>query len=198
MKIKENTLRKLISESIKRHLLNEYGNTWDYPGDSDFRSDAPWNQSEPEYETEEHEEVVPSIPFILVMVDETYDSSTPELLEQIKQLLTQYGCPSQIKIVTTETKEDLGWEEPDEDGYSFKNYGEPEINVEMVFVDENGKALNIQSWFDSLGQQNKQLADILSYAYTSFSDTYSDMSGYTDDTANEFFTDLQNKINQYS
>ena len=59
MKIKTDTLRKLIGESIKKHFLNEYGNTWDYPGDSDFRSDAPWNQSDPEYETEQYEEVFP-------------------------------------------------------------------------------------------------------------------------------------------
>lgn len=54
MKIGSKTLEKIISESIKKHLIKELGNTWDYPGDSDFRSDAPWNQGE-DFETPDSE-----------------------------------------------------------------------------------------------------------------------------------------------
>lgn len=54
MKIGSKSLEKIISESIKKHLIKEWGNTWDYPGDSDFRSDAPWNQGD-DFETPDAE-----------------------------------------------------------------------------------------------------------------------------------------------
>lgn len=156
MKIGSKSLEKLISESIKKHLIKEWGNTLDYPGDSDFRSDAPWNQSDLEIKEEPCENVFPTIPFLIYGFSEFVD----ECDRCIEYLNTnQIKWPSTIYLTANCVRELGGWEEPDEEGYSYRNPDDVRYEDADILFKINGKYVSLVDWSNKFVRPiNKELA----------------------------------------
>ena len=187
-----NTLQKLISESIKKHLLREWGDTWNYPGDSDFRSDAPWNQSEPEIETEEKSETFPTIPLVLVMLDWSVGNE-PGCWNLARLGLT--GCPEQVEI-SAEYEYEMKDDGPDEDGLSSWYRDNEERTSLGIYVNVNGKWMSFIDWALQVYKgRNDGLLAWLKEGYEGMLDLLNDNTYTADDFDNEM-EELKSEVNK--
>ena len=168
MKIGSKTLEKLISESIKKHLINEWGNTWDYPGDSDFRPDAPWNQNSLEIEEEPCEDAFPTIPFLIYGFREFVDDCD-RCIEYLNT--NQIKWPSTIYLTANCARELGGWEEPDEEGYSYRKPDDVRYEDVDILFKINGKYISLVDWSNKFVRPiNKELFIGIRDIYTSIID----------------------------
>lgn len=192
MKISRSKLTNMIRESIEKCLINELGNTWNYPGDSDFSSGAPWNQSDSEVESEEKSESFPTIPFILLGVRD-YVSDLDACLNLTRIGLSE--CPEQINI-SAEYKYNLKWDGPDEDGFGSQYKNNEERTSLGIYVNVNGKWYSFIDWAKQVYRNtNQQLFVWLKDAYDGLLDMLND-STYTADEFDNTMSRLKSEVAQ--
>ena len=179
MKVNKTELNKLIAESIKKHLLSEESGY--YPLGAEYDSRAPWNQRDPQTDEDEIEEKFPTIPFILMMINEWVDNGE-NAIELVKQGLGN-SYPHEV-IVYARYSYVVGCEPPDEDGYCFNTREDEEQAEAGVYFIINGKYVSLIDWVNNTIPQDNELHQYLSEAYegvmdllTSDSPTAEDMEG---------------------
>ena len=192
MKINRSVLSKMIQESIKRHLLSEWGDTWNYPGDSDFRSDAPWNRVDPETETEEKNETFPTVPLILLGIKD-YVSDEGSCLNLTRIGLA--GCPETIDV-SAEYEYEMKDDGPDEDGLSCWYRDNEERNWLGIYVNVNSKWCSFIDWAQqTYAEANPQLFEWLKDAYDGLLDMLNDYT-YTADEFDKTMENLKSEVSQ--
>lgn len=153
MKTTTKQLHRIISESIKKHLLSEESGL--YPAGAEFDSRAPYNQVSSDPKIEQFEREYPTYKFLVGML--SFNGEDDITLLQTLRSEMNNGAPETVKLFA-EFSYYEEMEEPDEDGYSFRN----RVDEELRSFDVD---LYRSEWFNVLKERNPRLHRMLSNNY---------------------------------
>ena len=184
IKLNEKILRSIIRESLEEYVSS----LGDYPIGSNT-SDAPWNQSGDDRESETEENRLSTIPFLKVLCDGICDAS-------VLDYYRESGLLPEVTVVEIEysfIRRAVGMND-----FGTTDYENEDENIEEVrcsFMDKSGRKMTFDELIQYLSSIRMKgiggVIEVVRCARDSFNEMANDNYGFSDW---EYFFDEVNKI----